>query len=183
MLLDAHLSQVLIIDVQDRLLPAMHEGEAAVERCAVLLQVAQELGIPATVSEQYRKGLGPTAARLDNVKGDAPVLEKMHFSCADDPGQVARIKDLAAQGRRQLVIGGIEAHVCVLQSAIGFAAQGLDVFVAADAVTSRRPESVALAIERLRGAGVTVINTEMAAFEWLHISGTPAFKAVSKLIK
>ena len=183
MLLDATRSQVLIVDVQERLLPAMHEGTAAVERCAVLMQAAQELTLPVLVSEQYRKGLGPTVARLDNVKGDASLMEKMHFSCAADPGMAKHIGDIAAAGRPQVVMGGIESHVCVLQSALGFKAAGLDVFVVADAVTSRRPESVDLALDRLRAAGVHVVNTEMAVFEWLHVSGTPQFKALSKLIK
>src|SRR5689334_23881831 len=84
MLLDRARSQLLIVDVQERLMPAMHAGEAMAERCGILMQAAHRLGIPVTVSEQYRKGLGPTIARLDNLKGDAPVLEKMHFSCADD---------------------------------------------------------------------------------------------------
>jgi len=183
MLLDAATSQLLIVDVQDRLLPAMHAGDVMVERCAVLLQAAHELGVPSTVSEQYRKGLGATVARLDNVKGDAAVLEKMHFSCAADPGIAKRVGDLAATGRRQVVIAGIESHVCVLQSALGFKAAGLDVFVVADAVTSRRADSVAVALDRMRANGIDVVNTEMTAFEWLHIAGTPVFKTVSKLIK
>jgi hypothetical protein len=161
----------------------MHDGERMVDRCAVLLQAAQELAVPALVSEQYRKGLGPTVARLDNIKGNAPLMEKMHFSCSADPAMARHIGDMAGAGRPQVVIAGIEAHVCVLQSALGLRAQGMDVFVVADAVTSRKQESVDIALDRLRGDGVGVVTTEMVAFEWLHISGTPAFKAVSKLIK
>jgi nicotinamidase-related amidase len=182
-LLDAARAQLLIVDVQDRLLPAMHDGEAMVDRCALLLQAAAELKVPATVSEQYRKGLGATVARLDNLRGDAAVLEKMHFSCARDPALAARIGGLAAAGRRQLVIGGVESHVCVLQSALGFAEMGLTVFVVADAVTSRRPESVALALDRFRAHGIGVVNAEMVVFEWLEVAGTPAFKTLSKLVK
>jgi nicotinamidase-related amidase len=183
MLLDRARSQLLIVDVQERLVPAMHEAERMVERCAVLLQAAARLGLPATVSEQYRKGLGATVTRLDNARGDAPILEKMHFSCAADPGLAARVGGLAAAGRRQVVIAGIESHVCVLQTALGFKAIGLDVAVAADAVTSRRPDSVALALDRCRANGVAVVNTEMALFEWLEVSGTPEFKDLSRLIK
>ena len=182
-MLDRNRSQLLVIDVQDRLLPAMFEGERMVERCAVLMQAAHRLGIPVTVSEQYRKGLGATVERLGNVKGDAPVMEKMHFSCAADPAIAARVKGLAGDGRPQVVICGIETHVCVLQSALGFKDAGLDVFVAVDAVTSRQPSSVGVATDRLRQAGVSVVNTEMALFEWLQISGTPEFKELSKLIK
>lgn len=183
MLLDRSRSQLLVVDVQDRLLPAMHEGDRMVENCAVLMQVAHRLGIPVTVSEQYPKGLGPTVARLDNVKGDAPVLEKMHFSCAADAGLNSRVRGLASEGRSQLVVCGIEAHVCVLQSALGFADGGLSVFVAADATTSRAPESAGLARSRLAAHNVNIVTTEMAVFEWLHMAGTPEFKELSKLIK
>lgn len=183
MLLDRALSQLLVVDVQDRLLPAMHEGDRMVENCAVLMQAAHRLAIPVTVSEQYAKGLGPTVARLDNVKGDAPVMEKMHFSCAAHTGIAARVRGLASEGRSQLVICGIEAHVCVLQSALGFADGGLNVFVAADATSSRKPESARFAYERLASAGVHIVTTEMAVFEWLHVAGTPEFKDLSKLIK
>lgn len=183
MLLVRDQSQLLIVDVQERLLPAMHEGERMVGRCALLLEAAARLGVPVTVSEQYRKGLGATVERLHNVKGDAPVMEKMHFSCARDPAMTARITDLAATGRRQVVLAGIESHVCVLQSALGFKEMGLDVAVVADAVTSRQPESVALALDRYRAAGVSVVNAEMAVFEWLDVAGTPEFKALSALIK
>lgn len=183
MLLDRSRSQLLVVDVQERLLPAMHEGERMVDNCAILMQAAQRLGIPATVSEQYPKGLGPTVPRLGNVKGDAPVMEKMHFSCAAHAGINARVRALASEGRSQLVICGIEAHVCVLQSALGFAGGGLNVFVAADAVTSRKPDSVAVARSRFAAADVSVVTTEMAVFEWLHMAGTPEFKELSKLIK
>lgn len=183
MLLDRARAQLLVVDVQDRLLPAMHEGEAMVERCAVLMQAARRLGIPVTISEQYRKGLGPSVARLDSIKGDAAVMEKMHFSCAADPALAARVEGLARSGRGQVVVCGIEAHVCVTQSALGFKEMGLPVTVITDAVTSRRPESVRTAFDRLSAAGVVLANTEMAVFEWLHQAGTPEFKDLAKLIK
>jgi len=183
MLLDRARAQLLVVDVQDRLLPAMHDGEAMVERCALLMQAAQRLGIPVTVSEQYRKGLGATVARLDNIKGDATVMEKMHFSCAADPAIAGHVEGLARSGRDQVVICGIEAHVCVTQSALGFCEKGLPVTVVTDAVTSRRPESAATAFNRLSAAGVTLANAEMAVFEWLHQAGTPEFKDLAKLIK
>lgn len=183
MLLDRNRSQFLLVDVQDRLVPAMHEGERMVEACAVLMQATQRLGIPTTVSEQYKKGLGATIERLSNLKGDAPVLEKMHFSCAADTAIVNRVQSVANAGARQVVLAGIEAHVCVLQTALGFKDMGLDVFVVSDATTSRKQESVDVALSRYRHAGVNVVTTEMALFEWLHIAGTPEFKELSKLIK
>jgi nicotinamidase-related amidase len=184
MLLNRASSQLLVVDVQERLMPAMHAGEAMAERCGILMQAAHRLGVPVTISEQYRKGLGPTIARLGNLKGDAPVLEKTHFSCADDEAIAARVMALAKSGRAQVVVCGIESHVCVLQSALGFKERfGLEVAVAADAVTSRQPASVALALDRLRASGVSVVNTEMTLFEWLHRAGTPEFKELSPLIR
>lgn len=183
MLLDRSRSQLLVVDVQERLLPAMHEGERMVANCAILMQAAQRLGIPMTLSEQYAKGLGPTISRLSDLKGDAPVMEKMHFSCAAHAGINARVRSLASDGRSHVVICGIEAHVCVLQSVLGFADGGLNVFVAGDATTSRKPESVAAAQGRFSVAGIPVVTTEMAVFEWLHVAGTPEFKDLSKLIK
>ena len=183
MLLDRARCQLLVVDVQDRLLPAMHEGERMVANCAILMQAAHRLGIPVTISEQYTTRLGATIARLADIKGDARVMEKMHFSCAGDAGIGARVRGLASEGRAQVVVCGIESHVCVLQSALGFAGGGLNVFVALDAVTSRKPESVAVARERFAAEKVAVITTEMAVFEWLRVSGTPEFKDLSKLIK
>ena len=176
MLLDRACSQLLVIDVQERFMPAVHEADRMADRCAVLMQSAQRLGIPMTVSEQYRKGLGPTIARLDNIKGDAPVMEKAHFSCAADLAIGDRIKAMADDGRAQLVICGIEPHVCVMQSVLGFRDLDFDVFVIADAASSRHPESVEIAASRMRDSGISVVNTEMAVFEWLHVSGTEEFK-------
>jgi nicotinamidase-related amidase len=182
-ILDRDRSQLLIVDVQERLLPAMHDGDRMVDQCGILLQAAAELGVLVTMSEQYRKGLGPTVERLDNLKGDAVVMEKTHFSCAADTHILAHIANQADDGRRQLVVAGIESHVCVLQSALGFKQGGMEVFVAMDAVTSRRQESVDLARDRLLSNRISAVNTEMVLFEWLHVSGTTEFKAVSKLIK
>ena len=183
MLIDVSRSQLLIVDVQERLVPAMHDGAAIVDRCIVLLQAAAELNIPTLVTEQYRKGLGPTVQPLLAANEGKQILEKMHFSCAADPVILSNVMAIAAQGRRQIVMAGIEAHVCVLQTALDFHAKGLDVFVVADASTSRNPDSAALAFQRLRHAGVSIVNTEMAVFEWLAVAGTPSFRTLSKLIK
>jgi nicotinamidase-related amidase len=180
MLLECEHSQLLVIDIQEKLLPALHDADAMIERSAILMQAAHRLAIPVTVTEQYRKGLGPTDPRIETFRGNAPVFEKMHFSCSDDAATVAHLKSLS---RKQIVICGAEAHVCVAQSALGFQKQGWDVAVVADAVTSRKTESRDLALSRLRHAGISVVNTEMAVFEWLNISGTPEFKEISKLVK
>ena len=180
MLLDKAQSQLLIIDMQERLLPAMATPRAAEDHCRILMQAALTLDIPVTLSEQYPKGLGPTSANLLSWPGLTPPLEKLAFSCWRDTALNTR---LAGFDRRQILLAGIETHVCVLQSALDLAKSGFNVFVAADATSSRRDTNRVVALERMRQNGVTVITTEMAVFEWLERAGTTEFKSLSKLIK
>lgn len=183
MLLKAARAQLLIIDMQEKFIPAMHDAETAIERCHRLIDAAHILDIPISYSEQYPKGLGPTVPALASALGNAARFEKMHFSCAKDETLAAHIGALAENGRDQLVIAGIEAHVCVLQTAVDFGERGLEPFVVADAVTSRQPQSVDLALKRLDANAVEVVNSEMALFEWMEVSGTDTFKAISPLVK
>lgn len=183
MLLDAAKASFLLIDVQERLLPAMTGGGDVVKRCGILLAAARTLDLPVTVSEQYPKGLGPTVAPLREAFGNAPVFEKLAFSVWRDAALKAHLIRHHEQGRPLLIAAGIEAHVCVLQSCIDLAKAGFGVFAVADAMASRHPASAALAEARMRDAGVQVINTEMAVFELLGRAGTAEFKDLSKLIK
>ena len=107
----------------------------------------------------------------------------MAFSCMGDDALRRRIEHLAAEGRDQVVVWGIEAHVCVLQTALEIVAAGLQCFVVADAIASRAPASKELALTRMQAAGVSIVTTEMAIFEWLAIAGTPDFKALMPLVK
>ena len=182
MLLNADTSQLLIIDVQARLLPAMAIPERVADQCNILLAAARVLAIPVTVSEQYPKGLGPTDKSL-NMTNAEQVMEKTAFSCVRDDAIAQRLADLREDGRHQVVIGGIESHVCVLQTALDLSDAGFDVNVVADAVSSRAEASVKLALARMRDEGISIVNTEMAVFEWLKRAGTPEFKTLSKLIK
>lgn len=180
MLLDRAKSCLLVIDIQEKLMTAMSAGTQVVANTGILLKAAERLGIPVLFSEQYPKGLGPTVPALAAYAANAGPVTKTEFSCAAAPGYVERLR---AAGREQLVLTGIEAHVCVLQTALGMKDPGFPVFVVADAVSSRKPESAALALERMRAAGVTVVTTEMVLFEWLSRAGTPEFKELSALIK
>lgn len=177
MLLNATQSLLLVVDVQARLLPAMAEPDRVTGNSAKLVAAAKRLAIPVLVSEQYPKGLGPT---VDALAEAGTVLAKMNFSCAADPGIADAVE---RSGRRQIVLCGIESHVCVLQTALGFKAKGYEVAVVWDAVSSRKAADQDLAAERLRANGVWLIGTEMAIFEWLGVAGTPAFKELSALIK
>lgn len=184
MLLERERGQLLVVDFQARLLPHIQDGETALLNAELLLVAAQRLGIPVTVSEQYPKGLGPTVDKLGPFIAGAKVMEKVHFSCAADPELRRRVRHLdQAEGRDQVVIVGVEAHVCVLQSALGFAQLGHPVAVVADATGSRRRENHDLALRRLRHNGIEVVSTEMVLFEWLGVAASDEFRELSKLIK
>ena len=181
MLLDASKSSLLIVDIQERLLPAMFEGERVVARTQILLRTAEALEIPVTISEQYPKGLAKTVSAI--ASNSAQVFEKTSFSCWRDDAMKKHFIDLHEHERPLVIVAGIEAHVCVLQSAVDLYNAGFGVFVVADAVSSRKQDSVDLAFARLRQTGIQVINTEMAVFELLGKAGTSEFKALSQLIR
>jgi nicotinamidase-related amidase len=181
MLLEASKASLLIVDVQTRLLPAMAEPERIVSRCQVLLKAAEAMEIPVIVSEQYPKGLGHTVPELVGPK--AEVFGKLSFSCWRDVEMRKAFIELHENERPLMIVAGIEAHVCVLQSCIDIYNAGFGVFAVADAMGSRDPKSAELAYDRLRGAGIQVISTEMAIFELMEKAGTPLFKTLSALIK
>lgn len=180
MLLQADRSQLLVVDMQERLLPAMCEPAAAQGACERLLRAAAVLNLPVIASQQYPRGLGQTVPAIAELVPEGGSMDKVHFACSGDPEIMAR---LTANDRPQVVICGIEAHVCVLQTAVSLQQRGYEPAVVMDAVSSRRPESVALAEARLLANDVEVINSEMAIFEWMGQAGTPAFKELSALIK
>ena len=172
---------LLVIDVQERLAPAMSEPEFFESNVIRLLEAAEILGLPAIVTEQYPKGLGPTVENVAEVIGDGAIrMEKIAFSALADEKISEAVR---ATGKGTLLICGIEAHVCVLQTALDALSQGYAVQVAHDAVSSRSPLNRANALERMAAAGATVTSTESALFEMLGKAGTPEFKAISRLVK
>lgn len=183
MLMERQNCQLLLIDVQERLLPSMAGCESLLLNCRRLLEASAELDIPLTISEQYRKGLGETEASLLAASGHGTRFDKLHFGCAGDPEILFHLTGLKGSGRRQVVVAGIETHVCVLQTALGLVSADFDVFVVADAVTSRTERNRDLALDRMARAGVPVVSTEMVLFEWLQVAGTDAFRTVSQLIR
>lgn len=181
MRLSAPESRLLLIDVQQRLLPAMADPQRVVERSRILLAAAHAMQVPALATEQYSKGLGPTVPELREALGSAPVIEKMHFSAYGETPVREKLRE--DDGRRQIVVFGIEAHVCVLQTVLDLLQHEYRVFVVSDAISSRSRDSAALAEARMRQAGAVLVNTEMCLFEWLGQAGHPQFRALSKLIK
>lgn len=183
MLAEASKSTLLLVDMQERLLPAMTGGKEAAARCAILLKAAKALSVPVTVSEQYPKGLGRTVPGLAAEFGNAPVFEKTAFSCWKDQGLKDHLIVHHEAGRPLVILAGIEAHVCVMQTAADLSAAGFGVLAVADAMASRAPSSHALALERMRQHGVQVVNTEMVVFELLGAAGTAEFKNLSALVR
>jgi nicotinamidase-related amidase len=178
------LSQLLIVDLQEKVAPPVHNIASVVAVCGRLVHIATRLRVPITVSEHYPKGLGPTVAALAGDLGpDAVVLPKITFSCMRDPALHQRFDGLRDQGRGQVVIAGIEAHVCVGQTALDLIAEGYQVYLVADGVSSRAPASADLMLQRVRQAGGWIVDGEMVMFEWLEQAGTPEFKDLIDLLK
>ena len=173
-------SLLLVVDIQQKLAPAIHDAERVTANSVRLLEAARQLAIPAFVSEQYVRGLGPSTAAIQKAAVDARFFEKTHFSCAAEPGVLELLR---AAKRPQIILTGTEAHVCVLQSAFGLLASGFEVFLVADATSSRTPENRSAAIERMRAGGIQIVTTEMVFFEWLDQAGTEQFRALLPLIK
>ncbi|SOD91069.1 hydrolase [Caenispirillum bisanense] len=179
MLMTADRSSLLIVDVQEKLCPVMDDPRIVLHNGSRLMRGAARLGVPVTVTEQYPEGIGPTMFDLRELTAPENVLTKRTFSSAADAGIVERLRGF---GRPQVVVAGIESHVCVLQTCLGFRALGYEVFVVRDACSSRRVADRDAAFVRMAAAGVAVVTTEMVLFEWLGDSRHEAFREVSKTL-
>ncbi len=180
MLLDPKTSLLLLVDIQVRLAAAMPADDPVVRNASILLKAAREMEVPVIASEQYPKGLGPTVPELADLLGAEERRAKMEFSCVRNPELASAIE---ATGRTQIVIAGIEAHVCVLQTTFELIGSGKTAYVVADAVASRDPRSREFALKRLDREGANIVTTEMVAFEWVGSASAPKFKAISGLVK
>ena len=177
MLIKADQSCLLVIDIQEKLMAALPDRERVIANSAWLIQIANELRLPVLASEQYPKGLGPTVAAVRRWLPEGAFMEKTHFACTAEPVCWERMNAIA---RQRWILVGAEAHVCVLQTALGLLEAGRKVYVVADAVASRRLEDAELALARLRAEGARVVTREMVAFEWLQRAGTDQFRDVSR---
>ena len=179
-LLDRNRSALVLIDVQERLFPHVHGHEQVLTRMDLLLTAATLLEIPLLLTEQYPKGLGRTIEQIRCALPRVRPLEKVDFSCVPAPGFR---QQLSALCRDQVVLAGIETHVCVAQTALDLASQGEKVFVVADATASRRPLDAQIALQRLDQSGLTITTAEAVVFEWLRRAGTEEFKALQPKLK
>ena len=177
MLLSAERAVLLLIDFQQRLMPAIHDGDTVIARAVRLAEAASLLGVPVLATEQYPAGLGPTVTPLAGYPKS--VLAKTSFSAAADPGFAA----LLPAGTREVVIAGCEAHVCVLQTALDLAGSRHRVILAADAAGSRDPADRGFALERASRHGIEVVTSEMVLFEWLRDAKHPRFRDVQRLLR
>ncbi|MFI4918123.1 MAG: isochorismatase family protein [Legionellales bacterium] len=176
MLLNKEDSILLLVDVQEKFIPTLLDGAHLIARCEWLLKLAKRMAVPILASEQYPKGLGATLAQLSAYFEGTECIEKVHFSCMQEPRYVTRLREF---NKNQLIITGIEAHVCVLQTALEMQAADFDVFVVVDAVTSRHAVDLSYGLKRMQQAGIHLITSEMVFFEWLRTAGSLDFKALA----
>lgn len=173
-------SAALIIDIQERLFPFIFENEKLTKNVSKLIEGLKIIGIPLFVTEQYVKGLGPTIEPVAMVLGNQPRIEKMAFSCCDEPSVM---EGIAVSGKENIIIAGIESHVCVLQTVIDLKQNGYFPIVVEDCVSSRSENDKRMAIERMRQEGAIITTCESILFELLRYSGTEQFKGISRLVK
>lgn len=173
-------SMALLIDVQDRLVPALHKGEKMVRQCAKLIQGLNTIGVPILVARQYPKGLGDTVAELREVLRVHEPLDKLSFSVC---GEEENNKAIRETGRNTILIFGAEAHVCVLQTVLDLISQGYRVVLVCDCISSRSSYDMEMALRRAKQEGARLSTMEAVLFELLQRAGSDQFKAVSKLVK
>jgi nicotinamidase-related amidase len=169
---------VLVIDVQEKLLPAIVDKETILARCDLTLKCAGALGVPVIATEQYPKGLGATVGELAGLVKDP--IAKVSFSSCGAPSVLEKLAETKAS---KVLIVGIEAHVCVQQTVFDLLAKGYRVYVAADAVGSRRTGDKEWALRRMADAGAVITTAESAVFEWTETAAAPEFKQISQFIK
>jgi nicotinamidase-related amidase len=172
-------STLLVVDVQEKLLVKMPDAPALVRDVAFLIDVARLLDIPVAATEQYPRGLGPTAAELAKRLGNS-LPAKVTFSCC---GAQGLLDGLRTSGRPNVVLAGMETHVCVLQTALDLLDAGLQVFLPADALQARTPLDHEMALRRLERAGAIVTSVEATTFEWMGTAEHPQFRTISKMIQ
>ncbi len=178
LLMSRHDTAILVVDVQQKLVPHIHQHWIVTWNVRRLVDAARILGVPRLVTEQYPQGLGSTIPELQ--QGLVVDDEKAMFSCRECKNVARRLNET---GLQKILLCGIETHVCVQQTALDFLAMGFDVWLAVDACGSRSPADHRVAMRRMESAGVSLTTTESAMFEWCEISGTPEFKRISELVQ
>ena len=171
---------LLIIDIQERLAAVMNERDTVIKNTTHLIELSKLFDIPLVLTEQYPKGLGPTVSEIRNALKEYQPVEKLSFSCCGAEGFLDAVKKT---NRRKVLVTGMETHICVLQTCLDLLQEGLEVYLIADAITSRRPYDKSIALDMLKGAGCIVTTTEAVLFQVLKKAGTEEFRVISRRIK
>ncbi len=158
----------------------MDQNEALLKKCTTLIEGLKVLDVPLVITEQYPKGLGATVEDIATLVAEDPLVEKITFSCCDEP---AVLQTVPIQNRNTIIICGIEAHVCVMQTVVDFLTAGYTAVVVEDCISSRNPEDKRVAIERMRAEGAVITTCESILFELARVAGTADFKSISRLVK
>jgi nicotinamidase-related amidase len=172
-------SALLVVDLQEKLIPAMDDAESRLAAAIRMIRAARILRVPTLITEQYPAGLGRTAPAVRDALGDAPAIEKMCFTACGEPVQ----QRLRERGAGSVIVIGIEAHVCVQQTVLDLLRQRYRPYVCADAVTSRRPLDRETALGRMRQAGAIITTTESVMYEIMGEAGTETFKQILKIVR
>jgi nicotinamidase-related amidase len=180
--LDPDQCALIVVDIQEKLLPPIWEKERLVRNAQLLIRLAGVLKIPALVTTQYMKGLGNTVPEISALLPETPPIDKLMFSCFGSDAFCSLLKRLPGQ-RTTVLLCGMETHICVMQTALGALREGYLVHVASDAVSSRTELNWRIGLERMRAAGAILSSTEMMIYELLRSSGAPAFKELLPYLK
>lgn len=173
---------LVVIDIQEKLLPPIFNKEELIRNSQLLIRLAGILNIPVMVTTQYAKGLGPVVPDIASLLPQTEQMDKVEFSCFGSERFCSSVKNLPGE-RNTLLVCGMETHICVMQTVMGALERGYLVHVAADAVGSRAKLNWKLGLKRMAAAGAVISSTEMAMYELLRASGTPAFKQMLPFIK
>jgi nicotinamidase-related amidase len=179
-MLDVEQAMLLIVDVQGNLAHTMHEKEQLFQNLDILIRGGRALGLPTLLTEQLPDKLGPTLPRFSDLLPNVQPIHKRSFDCCGEP---TFLEALTALGRRQVVLAGIEAHVCVYQTARGLLERGYEVHLVSDAISARTAANRWLGLERLRDHGALLSGTEMALYELMREADSPVFREILKLVK
>ncbi len=177
MLLNQADSLLLVIDVQEKLVRHVLQHEHLISRCEWIVRLAVAMHVPILVSEQYPKGLGPTIPSIRMHIAEDDCIDKTYFSCMQSAPIIQRLNE---HKKKHFILIGIEAHVCVLQTALEMKEAGLEVFIVVDAISSRHEIDLKYGLKRMKAAGIHLISAEMVFFEWLRHAAVPEFKMLSQ---
>jgi len=178
--LDRNNTALIVIDIQDRLAVTMKVKDTVIQNCLHLIELAKLFDVPVIVTEQYPKGLGHTVEEIRNALPVYQPVEKMTFSCCEEDNFLQTIMGIE---KKQIILLGMETHVCVLQTCLGLLREGYSVHVVKDAVCSRTKENWKTGIAFMRDAGAVITSAEIVLFQLLKIAGTEEFKTIVKRIK